>query len=102
LLLHVVDVGAAPESTDPIEAIRAVAGEVSRYSEKLWDLPRWLVVNKIDLLARDERDQVIRGIVDALGWDGPVFAISAATGEGTKALSEKIAGYLKTLPSGDC
>jgi GTP-binding protein len=102
LLLHVVDVGAEPDATDPIEAIRAVAGEVSRYSEKLRDLPRWLVINKIDLIARDERDQVIRGIVEALGWQGPVFAISAATGEGTKALSEKIAEYLTTLPSDDC
>jgi GTP-binding protein len=102
LLLHVVDVGAEPDATDPIEAIRAVAGEVSRYSEKLRDLPRWLVINKIDLIARDQREPVVRGIVEALAWQGPVFAISAVTGEGTKALGEKIAEYLTTLPSGDC
>jgi GTP-binding protein len=101
LLLHVVDIGATPDATDPVAAIRAVAGELGRYSERLEALPRWLVINKIDLVAASERDAVIQLIVAELGWTGPVFAISAATGEGTKALSEKIAEALKTLPSGD-
>ena len=99
LLLHVVDLGAEPDAADPVESIRSVADEVSRYSDRLKGLPRWLVINKIDLLALDQRGQAVSEIVGSLGWDGPVFAISAATGEGTGELSAKVAEFLKTLPS---
>jgi GTP-binding protein len=97
LLLHVVDVGAEPEAYDPVEAIRTVAAELGRYSERLTSLPRWLVINKIDLVPADLRAATVAGIVDRLAWDGPVFAVSAATGEGTKELSREVASCLKSL-----
>jgi len=98
LLLHLVDVGAEPGALDPLEAIRVVAAELARYSEKLATLPRWLVINKIDLVARDERARKVDEIASGLGWEGPVFAVSAATGEGTKELSRAVADYLKASP----
>lgn len=95
LLLHLVDVGAGPEAADPVDAILTVAAELDRYSEKLQQLPRWLVVNKIDLLPPDERERAVASIVERLAWEGPVFAISAATGEGTQALCREIAASLE-------
>jgi GTP-binding protein len=99
LLLHLVDVGAAPESADPVEAIRTVATEVGRYSEQLATLPRWLVINKIDLVAPDQRDAEVTEIVRRLDWQGPVFAISAATGEGTDELCREILRFLRSKKS---
>jgi GTP-binding protein len=98
LLLHLVDVGAEPGALDPIEAIRMVTAELARYSEKLATLPRWLVVNKIDLVAPDARERTVAAISRELGWTGPVFAVSAATGEGTKELCRAIVDYLKSSP----
>jgi GTP-binding protein len=98
LLLHIVDVGAEPEAEDPVLTIRTVVAELGRYSDALAELPRWLVINKIDLVARDQRDDRIAEIVSKLQWDGPVFAVSAATGDGTKELCREVAAYLRTLP----
>jgi GTP-binding protein len=97
LLLHLVDVGAGQASADPVEAIRLVAAELGRYSKRLAELPRWLVVNKIDLIAPDARDAAVASIVAGLDWQGPVFAISAATGEGTDTLCRAIQRFLATL-----
>ena len=96
LLLHLVDVGAGPESIDPVEAIRMVAAELSHYSDRLAALPRWLVINKIDLIAPDAREQVVSGILESFDWQGPAFAISAATGEGTQDLCRAIVSYLES------
>jgi GTP-binding protein len=98
LLLHLVDVGADAGSSDPVETIRVVTAEVSRYSEKLATLPRWLVVNKIDLLPPDERESTVAAIASQLDWTGPVFAVSAATGEGTEELCRAVVRYLRTSP----
>jgi GTP-binding protein len=99
LLLHLVDVGAEPGALPPLETFRMVTTELARYSEKLATLPRWLVVNKIDLVPADERERVVNEIAGGLGWTGPVFAVSAATGEGTRELCRAVADYLKASPS---
>jgi GTP-binding protein len=96
LLLHIVDVGASPEAADPVEALRTVAAELGHYSTKLVELPRWLVVNKIDLLAPEDRDAAVARIVEAFDWQAPVFAVSAVTGEGSKALSRELARFLES------
>ena len=98
LLLHLVDAGAGPEGGDPVATFRTVAAELGRYSERLAALPRWLVINKIDLVPAVDREAVVADIVGELGWEGPVYAISAVTGEGTKKLSRAILGFLKALP----
>ena len=85
LLFHVVDVAPFDES-DPVEAAHAIAHELERFSPTLAERPRWLVLNKLDLLPEDEREARVAAIVEGLAWEGPVFRISAISGDGTDAL----------------
>lgn len=94
LLLHVVDVAPMAEENEPVRAVRTIEGELEQYSEELSNYPRWLVLNKIDILPPEERVSRCQEIVDALGWTGRVFQISAATGAGTQDLCFHIMQYL--------
>ena len=85
LLFHVVDVAPFDES-DPVEAADAIIHELGEFSPALAELPRWLVLNKLDLLPEEEREAKADEIVRRLGWEGPVFRISAISGDGTDAL----------------
>ncbi len=89
LLLHVVDI-APIDGSNPAEAVAAVAAELEGHSAELAAKPRWLVINKIDLLADEGRALAVEKLLQELGWDGPVFEVSAATGEGTKELAQAI------------
>lgn len=84
-LLHLVDI-LPVDGLSPLDAIRAIVGELEKYSDELAAKPRWLVFNKIDLLPREEADAIIQDTTKALNWAGPVYAISAVDGEGTKQL----------------
>ena len=77
-----------------LAAIRAVQREIERFSAELAGKPRWLVMNKIDLLDAGERRRRCDALLAALDWQGPAFAVSAATGEGTDELARKIATAL--------
>jgi len=89
LLLHLVDIAPIDQS-DPAEVVRAIANELRNFSEELADKPRWLVINKIDLLNTEDL-AVARGeLLEKLDWKGPVFEVSAATGEGTEALAQSV------------
>lgn len=94
LLLHVVDVAPMAEENEPVRAVRTIEGELEQYSAELSNYPRWLVLNKIDILPPEERASRCQEIVDALGWTGRVFQISAATGAGTQDLCFHIMQYL--------
>lgn len=85
LLLHVVDVAPFDES-DPIDAAQAIVRELGQFSPALAERPRWLVLNKFDLLPEEEREERAQSIIDALNWEGPVFRISAISGDGTDSL----------------
>ena len=93
LLLHVVDVAPFDES-DPVASVEAIAHELERFSPALSERPRWLVLNKLDLLVQDERRARVEAIVEGLGWTGPVFEISAISGEGTEALVQAVHRWL--------
>ena len=101
LLLHLVDASSARDAGDPVADLRSVEAELHRYSERLAELPRWLVLNKVDLLPADERAGTIEKIVAAYAWKGPVFAISALTGEGTEALAQAVMRYLEEAAARD-
>jgi len=90
LLLHVVDIAPIDESEDPVDSIRKLENELTKFSEALSDKPRWLVLNKSDLLEADALAERRNALVDALGWQGPVYTISAATGEGAEALAHDV------------
>lgn len=94
LLLHIVDVGAEHGAVDPIDAIQMVTGELENYSDRLSALPRWLVINKIDLIPVEDREAAITHIVETFDWQGPVYSVSAATGEGTRALCRAVVQFM--------
>lgn len=85
LLLHVIDI-APSDGTDPTETANAIIGELGKYDNELLDKPRWLVLNKVDLLFEDEAEEICAKIIRDLNWQGPVYRISALSKLGTKQL----------------
>ena len=90
LLLHVVDIAPVDVDEDPVHAVRALERELLKFSVDLAAKPRWLVINKIDLLDDETLALMKQDLLEKLGWTGPVFEISAATGEGTETLAQAI------------
>ncbi|PVV16176.1 MAG: GTPase ObgE [gamma proteobacterium symbiont of Ctena orbiculata] len=86
LLLHLVDVAPLDESVDYAVEVKQIEQELSRYSAELVDKERWLVLNKKDLLPDETFDERCRELLEAVEWDGPVYGVSAVTGEGVKSL----------------
>jgi GTP-binding protein len=95
LLLHVVDACAELSGGEVEATYRAVEGELGAYSAALTSRPRWLVLNKLDLLPPEERDARVAAIVAALDWKGPVYGISALAADGTKRLMQDAMVYLE-------
>src|SRR4051794_12104867 len=98
LLLHIVDLAPLDDETDPVAEARAIVRELARYDKALFDKPRWLVLNKLDLLPEDERTPAMDRFVKAYGWEGPVFGIAAISGEGCRALVFAIEAWLAEHP----
>jgi len=94
LLLHVVDVEPYESDIDPVKAARSAIEEIEKWGGGLAEKPRWLVLNKIDLLPEDEVDNYCQLIVDELKWQGPMFKISAIKKSGTDKLVHAIMDYL--------
>ena len=95
VLLHLVDV-APIDGSDPAEAACAVIRELERFSPTLAARPRWLVLNKIDLLDEAEVAACRERVVAALGWEGPVYEISAVSGQHTNTLCGDLMTHLET------
>jgi GTP-binding protein len=89
LLLHLVDI-APIDGSDPAAVVKAIAAELGKFSTDLADKERWLVINKIDLLTSEDLAAAREKLLADLDWRGPVFDVSAATGEGTEALGQAI------------
>ncbi|MBS1174942.1 MAG: obg [Burkholderiaceae bacterium] len=94
ILLHLVDLAPFDESVDTVHEARAIVEELRKYDEALADKPRWLVLNKLDMIAEDERADKVAQFVRDYGWTGKVYQISAATREGTEALMLDIQNYI--------
>ena len=94
LLLHLVDIAPFDVDTDPVAEARAIINELKKYDEALFDKPRWLVLNKADLLAPDARAERMRRFIADFGWQGKSFIISALKGEGCNELKYAIMEYL--------
>ena len=95
LLLHMVDVAPLNEDEDPVEAVRTIEKEMKRFSPELANYERWLVINKIDLLAENEREEKCDELIQRLGWKSKVFKISAISKQGTKELCYDIMDYVE-------
>src|SRR5579871_3662112 len=76
LLLHIVDIAPFDESIDPVVEAKAIVNELRKYDEELYQKPRWLVLNKLDMVPEDDREARVATFLEGFGWDGPVFEIS--------------------------
>ncbi len=104
LLLHLVDIAPMDAAADPVADAHAIVQELRKYDEELFRKPRWLVLNKVDLLPEAEREARVEAFVararepaedSAPAGEGPrVFAISALTGEGCRELTFAVAEFL--------
>lgn len=93
LLLHMID--AVPlDGSDPVEIANRILRELEKFSPQMLSKPRWLVLNKVDLLPEDERDACCNDIVKRLCWEGPVYRLSALQGQGIRQLIFDIMSYL--------
>ncbi|MCB4810409.1 GTPase ObgE [Methylovorus menthalis] len=99
LLLHLVDIAPFDEAVDPVKEARAIVEELRKYDESLYQKPRWLVLNKVDMLS-DSADVVAKFVRD-YGWEGRVFAISALAGMGCKELTYAIMEHIESVRAGE-
>ncbi|RCX11816.1 Obg family GTPase CgtA [Extensimonas vulgaris] len=90
LLLHVVDLAPFDPEVDPVAQAKAIAAELKKYDPKLYAKPRWLVLNKLDMVPAEERAARVKDFVKRMRWKGPVFEISALTREGCEPLMQAI------------
>jgi GTP-binding protein len=90
LLLHVVDLAPFDESVDPVAQARAIVAELKKYDPELAAKPRWLVLNKIDMIEPTERAARVKEFVRRFRWKGPVFEISALARTGLEPLTRAI------------
>ena len=86
ILLHLVDVAPFDES-DPAEQALSIVRELERFSPTLAARPRWLVLNKIDLVDDETLAERRTAILEALQWEGPVYEIAAISGRETARLT---------------
>jgi GTP-binding protein len=98
LLLHLVDIAPFDEAIDPVKEAKAIVGELKKYDAELYAKPRWLVLNKLDLIPDEaERKKRVADVVRRLRFKGPVYSISAMKGDGTRELCREIGEYLETF-----
>ena len=86
LLLHVIDFAPLEDSVDAVQQARSIIAELKKYDTALHRKPRWIVLNKVDMLPSESREARIKDFSRRLRWKGPVFPISALTREGCESL----------------
>lgn len=94
LLLHIVDLAPFEDTVDPVKEAKAIVKELKKYDESLYEKPRWLVLNKLDVVPEEDRKKRVKDFVKRFGWKGPTFEISALTREGCEELITAIYDYL--------
>jgi GTP-binding protein len=96
LLLHMLDIQPI-DGSDPVENFKAISRELEKYSPELAAKERWLVLNKIDLLPAEEGHALCQDILQRLGWEGKVFAISGLSHQGTQELANAAMAQLEQM-----
>jgi len=82
------------DTVDPVKEAKAIVKELQKYDESLYEKPRWLVLNKLDMVPEEEKKKRVKDFVKKFGWKGPVFEISALNREGCQDLVVEIYNYL--------
>ena len=102
LLLHVVDMAPFDAEVDPVVQARAIVKELRKYDEQLYHKPRWIVLNKLDMVPAEERAARVKDFVRRLRWKGAVFEISALARQGldplVQAIYEHVAAHKVAQP----
>jgi len=94
LLLHIVDLAPFEDTMDPVKEAKAIVKELKKYDESLFAKPRWLVLNKLDMVSEAERAKRVKDFLKRFGWKGRVFEISALTRDGCEDLVTAVYDYL--------
>lgn len=101
ILLHLVDIAPIDPDADPVRDAKAIVGELLKHDPELADKPRWLVLNKLDLIPEEDREKAVKDFLKAYKkatkYDGPYFPIAAINGEGTKPLIYAISEALDQM-----
>ena len=97
VLLHLVDMAPFDDAVDPVAQAKAIALELKKFDPALYDKPRWLVLNKLDMVPADEREALVKDTVKRLRYKGPVFEISALTREGCERLVQTVYQHLAAV-----
>lgn len=97
VLLHLIDIAPIDES-DPVDNARIILGELEKYSDKLFNKPRWLVFNKIDVIGEEEAQARAKAIAEALGWEEKYYLISAASRQGVQDLCWDVMSFINANP----
>ena len=95
LLLHIVDMVPFDDAVDPVAQAKAIVGELKKYDDGLYNKPRWLVLNKLDMAESDKRAALVKDFVKRYNFKGPVFEISALTREGCEPLVKAIYQHVR-------
>jgi GTPase len=96
LLLHLIDMAPFDDTTDPVVQAKAIVKELKKYDPTLHSKPRWLILNKVDMLSAEDRAVRVKDLVRRIRTKQPVFEISALTREGVEPLLKAIYEHLAT------
>ena len=89
-----VDIAPPDPDADPVRDAKAIVEELRKYDPTLYDKPRWLVLNKLDLVPEDEGEARVKSFLKALRWKGPYYSIAAISGTGCEALTYGVMEWL--------
>ena len=95
LLLHLVDI-APQDGSDVVTQVRAIEHELAKFNPELLQRPRWLVLNKTDMLAPEERDAIAQQVIAELGWTQPWFLVSALARENTMEVCQQVQRFFES------
>ncbi len=94
VLLHLVDLAPFDPEADPVRDAKAIVEELRKYDAELYEKPRWLVLNKLDLIPQEERAERVAAFVAAYGEVARRFEVSALTGEGCRGVVYAVQDFL--------
>lgn len=97
LLLHLVDFAPFDEGVDPVAQVKVIAAELKKYDASLADKPRWIVLNKMDMVPEEERAARVKDFLKRLKWKGPVFEVSALNRAGCDVLVRAVYEHVSKL-----
>jgi len=97
VLLHLVDVAPFDTEADPAKDAKAILQELLKYDEALYRKPRWLVINKIDLVPEEERKARVAALLKGYGKVDRHFVVSAINGDGCREVTFALMDYLEQV-----